>query len=49
MALWFFVCVWQSNEDIKRKQVDTSCVKQSDTPVASMVQLVTSKLFDVET
>ena len=30
----FFVCVcmWQSDDDIRRKQVDTSSVKQSDKP-----------------
>ena len=26
------MCVRQSNDDIRRNQVDTSCVKQLDTP-----------------
>ena len=31
---WYFVilCVWQTNDNTKRKQVDTPCVNQSDTP-----------------
>ena len=26
------MCVWQYNGNIRRKKVDTSCVKQSDKP-----------------